>query len=874
MKTPAFLLAVLSLAAQADPLPMQLSDDAQPRRYAVELKVDPDQPRFSGHVRIDLQLQKPLRELRLHAHGLQISGVRAHGQRGRASQADGESVWLRFDRALPAGTVQLDLSFAGSADDADAFGLFRLRDDGHWYAATQFEDVGARRAIPSFDQPGLKTPWTLTLVVPEGQQAFANMPLAEHQPKKRPTEKGWRRLRFQTTPPLPSYLLAFAVGPFDVLEGPAAGHTALRYITAKGRAAEATYAATATPPIVQALEAYFGMPHPFPKIDSLALPMADGFGAMENVGLITYQRSWLQTPKPSRRFEQDYVATGAHEIAHQWFGNAVTLAWWNDLWLNESFASWIGDKVTAQLHPEWHWELASLAEARHKAMQADALPDARSVRQPVNTLEDLGTAFNAITYQKGEAVLAMFEDWLGADAMREGVRKYLAQHLGGTARAEDFFAAIGAGQPELGRAMASLVEQPGIPQIDVALNCEGSTPRAELRQRRYQPLGAPMTDRTTADQRWVLPLSLRTPAGVTRVLMQGREMRVDLPDAACPAWLQPNAGGMGYYRSTLQAPAVQALLRHSEPTAQELLSLFDDQLALARSGERPLGEVLGLLDLLAGRPEPALRQAAAQALDDLRPLVDTDQAAAYAQAWSRLFGLQARALGWQPRAGEDPDTREWRLRLLPLLADAGQDADLRLKARVLAERWLQAARADAGAHPELLEPALRGAVLRSAALGGDGQLFDALLDLARRTGEPALRDELLGALMAFESPELAARGRGLLLDEGMDPHAMAFPVQTSAGLPGHWQGLLDFFSANEKALRPRIGEQGLAGWPERISHHACGVPAADAMQGAFGSFAASVNGGSAQLAPALTRLRLCGAYREAQRASLAAWLRS
>jgi len=871
MKSLAFLLAALSAAVQADPLPMQLPDDVKPVRYAVELKVDPDQPRFSGRVRIELQLQKAQKELRLHARGLKLSGVLAQGKlRGRVSEADEDSVWLRFDQNLPAGKVQLELSFVGGTADADAFGLFRLRDDGHWYAITQFEDVGARRAIPSFDQPGFKTPWTLTLVVPEGQQAFANMPLAEHQPR-RAAERGWRRLRFQTTPPLPSYLLAFAVGPFDVLQGPSAGPTTLRYLTAQGRAKEATYPAAATPAIVQALEAYFGLPHPFPKIDSLSLPMADGFGAMENVGLITYQRSWLQAPAPSLRFEQDYVSVGAHEIAHQWFGNAVTLAWWNDLWLNESFASWIGDKITAQLHPEWHWELASLADARHRAMHADALPDARSVRQPVQTPEDLGTAFNAITYQKGEAVLAMFEDWLGADAMRDGVRRYLSRHLGGTARAEDFFAALSEeGQPEAGRAMASFVAQPGIPQLDVQLDCEVSDkPRVELHQRRYQPLGASM-----AAEHWLLPLSLRTPAGVTRVLLREAEMKVDLPDAGCPAWLQPNAGGMGYYRSTLQGPAVQALLRGSEPTAQELLSLFDDQLALARSGERPLAGVLPMLDQLAARPELALREAAMQGLAALRPLLAADQSADYARQWSRLFGLQARALGWQPRAGEDGDMQAWRISLLPALADAGQDTDLRLQARALAERWLSAARADGAAHPELLDPALRAAVLRSAALSGDSALFDGLLDLARRTPEPALREDVLAALMAFEAPELAARGRRLLLDEGLDSHAMAFPVQANAGLPGHWQGLLDFFGEHEAALRPRIGEQGLAGWPERLSLQACSKEAADALQRAFGGFAASVNGGSAQLAPAITRLRLCGAYREAQRASLAAWLRS
>ena len=855
--------------ASADPLPMRLGDDAQPQRYAIELRVDPEQPQFSGHVQIELKLRKPLHELRLHSRGLSVSHVLAlvngANARGTVRAADEDSIWLRFDHPLSAGAVHLSLAFAGRTEDADAFGLFRLQEDKRWYAITQFEDVGARRAFPSFDDPGIKTPWTLTLIVPEGQQAFANMPLARNQPK-RLTEKGWQRLRFQTTPPLPSYLVAFAVGPFDVLGGPDAGATQLRYLTAKGHSAETSYAANVTPAIIAGLEDYFGMPHPFPKIDTLALPMPDGFGAMENVGLITYQRSWVQAPAGalSGRFERDYTSVAAHELAHQWFGNAVTLAWWNDLWLNESFASWMGDKITAQLHPEWHWELESMAGARRRAMAADSLPSTRRVRQDVHTPEDLGTAFNAITYEKGEAVLAMFEAWLGPDRMREGVRRYLRAHAGGSARAEDFFAAMSQDQPEVAGSMASFVEQAGIPQLDVRLSCEGR-PKAVLQQRRYQPLGAQVDQ-----QLWAIPVGLRTSAGVTRVLMREKQMQVDLPDAQCPVWLQPNAGGMGYYRSAVHG----AMPDSSELSAQELLSELDDHLSQARSGELALADALPMIEVLAARPERALREAAARALEDLQPLLTPQQGADYARVWARLFGLQAKALGWQPRAGEDADTREWRIALLPRMADAGQDGDLRLMARALTQRWLGAAQLDATSHPELIEPALRGAVLRSAALSGDAELFDALLALVRRTREASLHDDLMSALMSFEAPELARRGRALLLDEGLDPHAMMRPLLASVyGAPARWAALLDFFAAHEAVLRTRLGAQSLSSWPEFLGTAVCGKEAAEILQKSFGAFAVSVDGASSQLAGALERLRLCGAYREAQANSLAAYLR-
>jgi len=251
-----------------------------------------------------------------------------------------------------------------------------------------------------------------------------------------PGRAGWRRHAFAKTKPLPSYLVALAVGPFDIVDGGTAGknRTPLRYLTPKGRGSETRHAREATPKILEALEDYFGMPYPFEKLDSVALPGNYSFGAMENVGLVTYGVSLiLATPaQDTPRFRRTYAGIAAHEIAHMWFGNFVTLAWWDDIWLNESFASWIGGKTVFRLNPEWDTG-ASRANNRGLAIATDRLASSRSVRNPINSKEDLEGAFNAITYQKGSAVLEMFEAWLGRNEFRAGVRDYLQRRAWGSA---------------------------------------------------------------------------------------------------------------------------------------------------------------------------------------------------------------------------------------------------------------------------------------------------------------------------------------------------------------------------------------------------------------------------------------------------------
>jgi alanyl aminopeptidase len=868
------LVVVFSGAAQAADLPMRLPADVKPLGYELELRVDPDQPRYSGQVRIELQLDQPTKELRIHARKLSVSSVQAiGGEKGQARIADINSIWLRFPHALPAGKTTLQLAFSGRLEEAEPFGFFRLKEDKRWYVYTQFEDIAARRAFPLIDEPGRKVPWQLTLVVPKGQLAFSNTPVQSSSTDK----DGWQRIRFEKTKPLPSYLFAWAVGPMDVVDGGSVGHTPLRYLVPKGRAAEVAFARQSTPAILSALEAYYGTPHPFPKLDSVAMPLPPGaFGAMEHPGLITYETSLMLAPPSGARatFETDYVSTAAHEIAHQWTGNLVTLAWWNDLWLNESFASWMGDKITAQVHPEWQWELRAGLDARRQALAADRLPTARRVRQPVETNEDLGTAFNAITYQKGQTVLAMFEAWLGEARMRDAMRAYIAAHAGGNVQAEDLYAALAAvDRPELATAVQSFIEQPGVPLIEFKLDCSGAKPAVELNQQRFAPVGAKMPGQT-----WTVPVVMRTPAGETRTLLSSAQARVEMPDAACPAWLQPDASGLGYYVAEQSRDASKALQNSGpnsgigEPRAQ--MRLLEDRLSLARAGRVPLDEALALLDGLAAQPQQPVREAALLAMLDLQLLLTDADKPAYAHQLQRLFGADARKLGWQAKAGEPDDVARWRAELLPVMAAAGGDTQLREQALTMAREWLKAASADGEAHAELIAPLVRGGLLASVAEDGDAALFDSMLAAARKSADPGRRSELLSALTAFRAPALQARARALLRGKALDPHEILPELlRHHAQQAEARKALLDLLQKNSAWLAKTFGEFDRSGWPTKMAEHACGRAAAQDLQSGFGAAAKHLEGGVSVLTDAVQLVELCGAYRDAQSASLAAFLK-
>lgn len=870
--------AVAKRAAKpAATVPMRLPASVQPLAYQLHLQVDPDRPRHSGEVEIDLKLQLPIAAngaIRLHAKDLVMRSVwidvGARRLTGQVQRIDAERIDLRFGKPLPAGPARLGLAFAGAIDDKDVYGLFRQQEGDRWGAYTQFQATGARRAFPLFDEPGWKVPWTLSLTVPQALVAVSNMPMQGEEP----ATPGFKRVNFQPSPPMPSYLLAFAVGAFEQRDAGLAGRDQslpLRFIAPAGRSDEAAYAAGVTGRIVERLEAWFGMPYPYAKLDNLSIPVTTGFSAMEHAGLITYASSLLlATPgEQTPQFERDYVSVAAHELAHQWFGNLVTLAWWDDLWLNESFASWLGDKITAEVQPGWGWQ-TSLQLARARAMKADRLVSARRIEQPVLQDEDMGNLWDAITYQKGQTVLAMFEAWLGPEAFQAGVRRYIARHAWGTATSDDLFNALaegraGSGDATLPGAIRSFTRQPGIPRVTVTLRCDDGPPRLQLAQSRLLPLGSAGGD---AAQRWLIPLMVRTPAGISRLMLRDAEATLPLPDAECPAWVNANASAAGYYRAAYAGDGLARLTAAPALSAGDWLVLLDDAIGLHDAGDIDSAQALTLVQASAGHASREVVLASMALLQHLRPLVTPDQRAAYARQWQAAFGERARALGWLPRATDTDDDRLLRAQLLPLVAEFGDDVALRVQAVQLARGWL-ADRSRLGAD-------LRGPVLATAALA-DGKtatdpaeppLFDALLSALRSSVLRTERGDLLTALGHFRQPAAARQARALLLEAEIDIRDSLWPLMAAQAGDTTTRGdALAFLAQQHAALTRRMGSEDPA-WLPLYFNTACSDDEARRIEAAFARHAPRYPGGQRALARTLESVRMCTAWRARQASGL------
>ena len=850
----AILVALLPLTA-ADALPMRLPDNVVPLSYRLALTVDPEQPKHNGEVSIDVDVKAATRSIRLHANDLVVSSatLRMAGKsyRAKARVVGKQLLELAFTALIPAGKGELELVFTGRVDDKGSQGLFRQKDHGRWYAFTQFEASDARRAFPAFDEPRWKVPWTLALTVPQQLTAVANTAVATEVP----LAKGMKRVEFLTTQPLPSYLVAFGVGPFDVLDGGKVGSTPLRYITPHGRAQEARYAASMTPAILAALESYFGQSYPYGKLDVMALPITLNFGAMENPGLVTFaSRLVLATPaEETLNFKRSYVAVQAHELAHQWFGNYVTMSWWDDLWLNESFASWMGDKITAGLMPEWHFETGT-QQARARAMRADRLASARRIHQPVNDEASLASAFDGITYSKGQAVLAMFENWLGADAFQAGVRRYMVKHAWANASGEDFIAALTAGNAALAGALRSFTEQAGIPRLTVSLVCEGK-PALRLSQTRFLPTGST----ASADSIWRIPVTVRTPAGQARMLFGHAEESLPLPDATCPPWVEANADGMGYYRVVYEAGRLDALMAEAGLSVSELLADLDDAQALTESGDLQVSEALTLALRYASHPRREVVDAALGIITRVEPLIGADRRSAYAALWQRAFGARGRGLGLTGRATDSDDDRLIRERWLARLVDAGHDQTLRAQAGKLAQDWLR--------DRSTLAVADRVLVLRSAAIEGDRALFDALVKAALASNNRGERADIYAALSRFEAPELAQSARELWLSPEHDIRELLMAGRDRNAVDVARDGLFAFMRQNFAAIARRLPKESVGRFPQFFAGF-CSTDKATEVQQFFAPRLNAGFGGSTHLKQALENIRLCAAYRGLQQDNL------
>ncbi len=865
----AVALTAAAVAAQTPAPPtLRLPDGARPTAVAAELDIAPESESFSGRVRLDLEIAHPTRLLWLNAERLEIDAARFEvgGETWPATVVPGGEQFAGFDagRELPAGAARLTIDYRGKLDALETEGLFRQQVDGVWYVFSQFESTFARRAFPSFDEPAYRAPWQLTITVPAGQRAFANTAVVA----ERDAADGRRVFEFAATRPISSYLVALGVGPFEVVDAGTWGRarTPLRIVVPRGREGKVAWAVEVTGDMLARLEEYFDVPYPFGKLDNLAIPQTVGFGAMENPGLITYSENLIvldpaATPLARKRA---YASVAAHENAHQWFGNLVTMSWWDDIWLNEGFADWLSDRIVAEWRPDW-FTAADRALRRGSAVRADSLPSSRKVRRPIATLDDVYTAFDGISYTKGAALLEMFEAWLGPERFRAGIRAYIGRHAWGNATSDDFLAALaGAGDPQLARAFASFLDQPGAPVVTLEAVCPADGPaRLLLSQRRYLPLGSP----AGAPQTWTIPLRLRYGTGERTASIRHLfdAPAGELPLEFCPQWVAGNEEGIGYYLAEYRGDLLAALSARVDALSDgEQIALLDDLSFLVASGDVGPAVALELLPRFRDNPYRAVVESAARiagavdahlVADELRPN--------YERYLAGLFGARVASLGLEPRPGESEDDALLRPDLVRLLADAGGNRELRREARLLVDRWF--------ADHSVLSPDMLGTTLGVAALDGDLALFERYVAAAREEADPRRRRALIGALGRFRDPAAIDRALGLVLSGDFDVRE-ASPLMFGLSAERAARGrILDWIEANHEQLVARLPGQFLAYLPY-LAIGSCDAATRARAEAFFGPRAAAAPGGEIHLTRALESLDQCIARRAAQQQAVSEFL--
>jgi len=745
MRRAAVVLAVAAPAAAdppaAPPAAHRLGTDVVPVFQAIRLNADARKPDYTGSVRIELDVRKPVSAFSLYARDIEVSSVALTGPAGAVEARHGSADRGRLDIAtqspLHPGPHVLEIEFSNEYD-TQATGLYKVVVGGDAYLFTQFEADDARQAFPCWDEPAFKIPYQLTVVVPEGDQAVSNTP-----PVSDTAKEGQRTVVFARTKPLPSYLLALATGPLEFAPIPGMSVPG-RVVTVKGASALAGEAVRTTPPVLAALERYFGRPYPYEKLDLIAVPEFWP-GAMENAGAVTFRDTvlLLDARGASAAQRRLLVEVNAHELAHMWFGDLVTMEWWDDLWLNESFASWMGNKAAAEAFPEFGTQVAAL-EGTQFAMSTDARLSTRAIRQPVSSLDNLLQAADELAYQKGQSVLSMVETWVGPEAFRRGVLDYLAAHEWRNAVAADLWNAVSrAAGKDVAGVMATFLDQPGVPLVSVDA-IEGS--RVRLSQRRFSNQGVTVPATT-----WRIPVALKYETGGavrTRVvLLAGPSDTVTLEGP--PAWVHPNAEESGYYRWSVPAATRRAIADGAQRTMteRERVGFVGNASALLDAGALRGDEYLELLLPFARDPEPEVAGAVVGALGKVkRAFVTPELETTFAGYVQRLLRPALDRIGMERRADEAEAVALLRPQLLMWLGRDGRDPAVLAHAAAVAATYM--------ADPAQADPAVVGVALKLRALSGDRALFDEYKRRLEAATVPADRERFLSALGYFRSPEL------------------------------------------------------------------------------------------------------------------------
>ncbi len=853
---------VFPLASLAQRLPHL----ATPQNYKLTLAPDFSTDTFAGAETIQIEVLQPTKTIVLNA--AEIKFEKASITSGNATQTakiledpEKQTIILALDKQIPPGSATIEITYTGVLND-QLRGFYLGRDEeGNKYAVTQFEATDARRAFPSFDEPAYKATFDLTITADKDLAIISNSRILTDTPDSSGTK---HTVHFATTPKMSSYLLAIAVGHFEFVEGSADG-IPIRVWTMSGKKQLATFALETAEHVLQYYDHYFAIKYPYAKLDLIALPDFSA-GAMENTGCITFREVLLllNQQRASLDSKKRVASVIAHEMAHQWFGDLVTMQWWDDVWLNEGFATWMSSKPIEAWHPEWHAELDDVQETT-QSLDLDSLENTRPIHQHAETPAQILELFDGIAYGKAAAVLRMLESYLGPETFQAGVNLYLKQHAYGNATATDFWTALTqASKKPVDKIMSTFVNQPGVPIISIGVKCSKNADNIVLDQRWY------FYDRArfaanNSDQLWMVPVcfkaegSLKTHANCT-LLQEQQQQTTSL--GGCPSWMYANRDARGYYRSSYTPADLETMAKNVESvlTPAERMMLLTDAWASMRVGRITIGDYLTLVNgFHTERDYLVIDQLLVQLNYVSQYLINNGDRTAFNNWMRHLFASTAQQVGWEVKPGETEEQRALRGALLHALG-AAQDPQAQAEAKKLAEQDLD--------HPGSVQKELVIPALEVAATNGDAALYEKVMARLKAAHDPEQHSLYSQILADFTDPALVKQSLNFFISPDVRSQDVDLLLSRELLKPTTQPEAWDFIQSHWNDIQ-NTGGAFLSGKIVQASGRFCTPQFRDSMLNFFSEHKISAQ---RTLKQSHERIDYCIDLKSQQEASLTSWL--
>ncbi len=851
-------LCVLVLATSLSACAQRLPSTVVPAHYTLMLTPDLKAATFSGIETIDVVVKETTKSITLNSAEIVFKSVSvtAAGKQQTASvrlDKEKEQATFTFSDSIPEGKATLSINYEGILNN-ELRGFYLSKTARRNYAVTQFEATDARRAFPSFDEPAMKASFDISLVIDTSDTGISNGPIVGDTPGPGADK---HTVKFLTTPKMSTYLVAFLVGDFQCTSSEQGG-VAIRVCSTPDKVALTSYGVEVAKYVLHYYNSYFGIPYPLKKLDLIGLPDFEA-GAMENFGAITYREAdLLIDPKTaSDRTKENVASVIAHEMAHQWFGDLVTMQWWDNIWLNEGFATWMANKPLAAMHPEWNIG-QSVSNEMNGTLDLDSQPTTRAIRAKADTPDEINQMFDGIAYGKASDVLLSVENYVGAATFRKGVHAYLAAHLYANATAEDFWNVQAAtSHKPIDKIMDSLVAQPGAPILIFGKPASGTV---SVEQKRFYLSPSAQPDPT---QKWTLPVCFKSKAANDQncQLLTPATTSLKVPDADL---FFANAGGKGYYRSAYFPSAYKALVSKIETslTAEERISLIGDEWAQARSNKATVGDYLDLAAAVKDDPNAPVLSTALGGVDAIaaRVAATTEEKDAIA-AWMReTFGPEYARLGI-PSQGDSANIRALRSLLFSVLGYYGKDPGVLKQAAEIAEKYAN--------DPASVDPTLGPTALAIAARNGDVALFNRLQHLYETSNDPSIQDRSLRLLAEFENPSLVQRSLDFAASGKVRNQDAAIQFSMSLEIAANREQAWNYVKTHWDKVQAQL-TTAMGGYLVEATGSFCSADARDDVQRFFSTHRVAASDRS--LKHAIDRINGCIEFRSLQEPNLKKWI--